>query len=902
MLTDTETTTTTVLATAYGDLEIWPITAVPGAERLPFAHRIILENLLRHQDGEVVTQRDIDALVAGGAGTHDIAFHPSRVFLHDTNGVPVLTDLAAMRDAFAAKGMDPALLDTEVPAQLTVDHSVVTDFFGRPDAPALNVRREYERNAERYRFIKWGREAFSGLEVVPPGAGIMHQVNVEYLADVVTVRDGRAFPDTVAGTDSHTTMVNGLSVLAWGVGGIEAEAAMLGEPVTMLIPPVVGVELVGRLRPGVTATDLVLTLTERMRALGVVGSIVEFHGPGVTEVSLATRCTIANMSPEFGSTSAIFPIDDATIEFLLMTGRSERQASLVETYARAQGLWSDPGCPADYDRRVVVDLDGITPSLAGPRRPQDRIELADAPAAAQRALAEAHLIAPLASSEQDRAVPDGAVAIASITSCTNTSNPAVMMAAGLLARNARARGLQSKSWVKTSLAPGSRVVTDYLAKAGLMSPLEELGFGLVGFGCMTCIGNSGDLLPEVLGGIEQDGIVVASVLSGNRNFDGRINNDVGMNFLTSPPLVVAYALVGTMHVDLTRDPLGHDEAGAPVYLADLWPSDQEIQQAVSSSIDPEMYTDAYSSIFDGDENWQGLDAPGGDGFDWDQDSTYLQRPPFLELDAAAGSTDIEGARVLMFLEDSVTTDHICPAGRIPAASAAGRHLTELGVGARDLSSYASRRGNWRVMKLGGFTNTRLVNRLVSAGNGGSTRDFLAGEPAATAPIREIHAVADAAADAGIPLIVLAGREYGTGSSRDWAAKVTRLLGVRAVIAQSFERIHRSNLVGMGVLPLQFEEGTNADTLGLDGSERFSIRGLAADADVPDHLEVVAVHPDTGSVTSFVVRARVDTSLEQRYLRSGGVLPYALERAASRHTQKPDITEKGGTTVLATPTG
>jgi aconitate hydratase len=886
--------TVSSLSTPLGDLEYWPLDAIAGTDRLSFAHRVILENLLRHHDGKVVTYDDIQAIVDGASGIHDIPFHPSRVFLHDTNGVPVLTDLAAMRDAFVAAGRDPELLDTHVPAHLTVDHSVVTDFFARPDAPQLNVLREYERNSERYRFIKWGRQAFSGLEVVPPGAGIMHQVNVEYLSEVVTVRDGRAFPDTVAGTDSHTTMVNGLAVLAWGVGGIEAEAAMLGEPVTMLIPPVVGVELVGRLRPGVTATDLVLTMTERMRALGVVGKIVEFHGRGVAQVSLATRCTIANMSPEFGSTAAIFPIDEATISFLRTTGREEKHVQTVELYARRQGLWHDPSRRANYDRNVVVDLDEITPSLAGPRRPQDRIELVDAPAASARELRSAHTIAPLRTELQNLTVPDGAVAIASITSCTNTSNPAVMVAAGLLARNAVARGLTVKPWVKTSLAPGSRVVTDYLAEANLLPALETLGFGLVGYGCMTCIGNSGDLLPDVLTGIRDDGIVAASVLSGNRNFDGRINNDVGMNFLTSPPLVVAYAIAGSMDVNLATDSLGTDVDGRDVLLSDIWPSDIEINDVVSSSIDPGMYTDAYSTIFDGDDNWRALDVPPGSTFDWDPASTYLQPPPFLEPEVAAPVSAITGARALLYLEDSVTTDHICPAGRIPVGSAAGRYLTEHGVGARELSSYAARRGNWKVMKLGGFTNARLVNKLVPPGNGGFTRDFtIGGENVGgeeKAPLREIHAVADTAASSGIPLIVLGGREYGTGSSRDWAAKVTRLLGVRAVIAQSFERIHRSNLVGMGVLPLQFEDGDNGESLGLDGTEVFDVAGIDPGTDIPPILTVTATHPQTNVITTFTVRSRVDTSLEQLYLRAGGVLPYAFARVANKNS--PSAAKEG----------
>ena len=874
---------TEVLPTALGELKIWPVDAVPDSDGLPFAHRIILENLLRHHDDSIVTEADVQAVISGGVGTHDIAFHPARVFLHDTNGVPVLTDLAAMRDSLAARGIDPASLDVHVPAHLTVDHSVVTDFFARPDAPALNVRREYERNEERYRFIKWGKQAFTGLEVVPPGAGIMHQVNVEYLADVITVRDGRAFPDTVAGTDSHTTMVNGLGVLAWGVGGIEAEAAMLGEPVTMVIPPVVGVELVGRLRPGVTATDLVLTLTERMRALGVVGQIVEFHGAGVAGVSLATRCTIANMSPEFGSTAAVFPIDAITIDFLRVTGRPEEHVQTVEAYARRQGLWHDPVQVARYDRRVVVDLDEITPSLAGPRRPQDRVELGDAPAASARELEDAHRVAPLRGASRAPAIPDGAVAIASITSCTNTSNPAVMIAAGLLARNAVARGLGSKPWVKTSLAPGSRVVTDYLAAAGLMAPLEDLGFGLVGYGCMTCIGNSGELLAPVQDAIRDDGVVVASVLSGNRNFDGRINNDVGMNFLASPPLVVAYAIAGSMDVDLTTDPLGTDPEGRPVHLAGIWPSNTEIQDVASRSITPEMYTEAYATIFDGDENWQALDATDGPTFQWDPASTYLQSPPFLQPELTTPITDIVGARALLRLGDSVTTDHICPAGRIPADSAAGRLLLERGVAVRELSSYAARRGNWQVMQVGGFANPRLANALVPAGSGGMTRDLSAVADPADAPIRPVHEVAASAAARGVPSIVLAGREYGTGSSRDWAAKVTRLLGVRAVIARSFERIHRSNLVGMGVLPLQYAPDESAETLGLDGTETFTIVGLSADQPVPETLEVLAVHPTTDAITRFTVRSRVDTALEQLYLQAGGVLPYALERVAARAT-------------------
>ncbi|MEX0158660.1 MULTISPECIES: aconitate hydratase AcnA [unclassified Microbacterium] len=860
------------LHTALGDLGIWPVDSLPETDRLPISHRIILENLLRHEDGDVVSRADIEAVLSK-AGRHDIAFHPSRVFLHDTNGVPVLTDLAAMRDAFATRGLAPEALDTTVPAHLTVDHSVVTDFFARPDAAALNVRREYERNEERYRFIKWGQQAFSSLQVVPPGAGIMHQVNVEYLASVIDVRDGLAFPDTVAGTDSHTTMVNGLAVLAWGVGGIEAEAAMLGEPVTMLIPPVVGVELVGRLRAGVTATDLVLTLTQRLRALGVVGNIVEFFGAGVTEISLATRCTIANMSPEFGSTAAMFPIDQVTLDFLLTTGRAPAHVSTVETYARRQALWHDPSRATDYDRELVVNLDDITPSIAGPRRPQDRLDLTDVPAAAVAALSHAHRTLTPATST---AVPDGAVAIAAITSCTNTSNPSVMVAAGLLARAAVARGLTPKPWVKTSLAPGSRVVTDYLERAGLLPYLEALGFSLVGYGCMTCIGNSGDLLPQAAAAVHEEGVVVASVLSGNRNFDGRINNDVGMNFLASPPLVVAYALAGSMDVDLVHGAVGVDRDGREVTLAELWPSDREIEELVSRSIDPDMYESAYATIFDGDGNWQALDAPDGHRFDWDPESTYLRRPPFLDLNRPPAGP-IDGARALVYLGDSVTTDHICPAGRIPRDSPAARLLADRGVAPEDLSSYAARRGNWEVMELGGFANPRLANRLLPEGNGGRTRDVVAPD----GRVREIAAVAADARAAGVPLIVLAGREYGTGSSRDWAAKVSRLLGIRAVIAESFERIHRSNLVGMGVLPLQFRDGMSAERLGLDGTETFDIDGVGDGPGVPRTLAVRATRATGGPAIDFTVDVRIDTSLEQRYFRAGGVLPYVLERAAIR---------------------
>ncbi|MGW9350810.1 aconitate hydratase AcnA [Nocardiopsis flavescens] len=865
------------LGYAGNEVDFFHVGAVPGTEDLPFAHKVMVENLLRHEDGDLVTADDVRAVVQGRTGTHEIAFHPSRVFLHDTNGVPVLTDLAALRDAVAERGGDPAAVDGAVPAELTVDHSVSTDFFARPDAPLLNVRREYERNRERYRFLKWGQRALSTLEVVPPGAGIMHQINVEYLARVVEVRDGVALPDTVAGTDSHTTMVNGLSVLAWGVGGIEAEAAVLGQPVSLLIPPVVGVELVGELRPGVTATDLVLTVTERMRRLGVVGAIVEFTGPGVGATGIATRCTLANMSPEFGSTAAVFPVDRTTLDFLRLTGRSEDRVRLVEAYAKEQGLWHDPDRRTRFDRTVTVDLDEVAPSLAGPRRPQDRLDLGGT----RRALRDA-LPASGPGDAGDAGEPadgprDGAVAIAAVTSCTNTSNPAVMIAAGLLARNAVRRGLRPRTWVKTSLAPGSRVVADYLERAGLMRDLEALGFGLVGFGCMTCIGNSGSLVPELAARVDE-GLVAASVTSGNRNFDGRVNNDVSLNFLASPPLVVAFALAGTVDVDLTAEPLGTGADGGPVTLADLWPSEAEVEAVAAASIDPSMYTEAYRTLFDGDDNWRGLDAPGGARFSWDPESTYLQRPPFPDggRDPGAPLSDITGARVLQLLGDSVTTDHICPAGRIPADGAAGRFLAERGTAVRDFNTFASRRGNWEVMLRGGFANPRLENRTTPGLPGGRAVDL--GPDGTGRVVDDVHAVAERHRRRGQPLVVIAGKEYGTGSSRDWAAKVTALLGVRAVLAESFERIHRSNLVGMGVLPLQFEDGQGARSLGLTGEEEYTFTGAQGRSEYPGRLRVSARHAATGeAVAEFSVRVRLDTSRERLYHRHGGLLPYILDR-------------------------
>ncbi|WP_326834549.1 aconitate hydratase AcnA [Amycolatopsis rhabdoformis] len=855
--------------------------AVPGSERLPLSHKILLENLLRHEDGHTVTAEHITALVRGGSdAAHDVvAFSPSRVFLHDTNGVPVLTDLAALRDAVAAAGGDPRAVRPRIPSHLTVDHSVATEVSGRADALRRNVEIEYTRNAERYRFLKWG-ETLDGVHVVPPGTGIMHQINLEYLANVVERRAGWAFPDTCAGTDSHTTMVNALGVLAWGVGGVEAEVALLGQPLSMLVPPVVGVELTGELGPGVTATDLVLTVVETLRAHGVVGKFVEFTGDAVARIPLAHRATISNMCPEFGATAAMFPIDGATLGYLRLTGRTPEHVTSVETYAKEQGLWHDPVARLRYDERLRIDLSGVTASLAGPRRPQDRVPLAAVPANATAAIsrvrAERNEPDPgsdEATHQRDRARPggagaDGAVAIAAITSCTNTSNPHVMVAAGLLARNARARGLTAKPWVKTSLAPGSKTVTEYLARAGLTGPLDELGFQLVGYGCMTCIGNSGPLLPDAAQAVAEHGAVVASVLSGNRNFDGRINNDVSLNYLASPPLVVAYALAGSVNHDLTTEPLGLDADGRPVLLADLWPDDAEIDEVVRAHLTPELFREAYTDVFGGDEHWAGVPASDGHHFAWEPDSTYLRRPPFLDevTETVEPARDVTGARTLLLLGDSVTTDHISPAGRIPATSSAGRHLTERGE--TDLNTYASRRGNFEVMVRGGFANPRLTNRLAPHAGGGVTPDFTRG-----GELVPIYEASRSYAAAGVPLIVIAGREYGTGSSRDWAAKTTALLKVNAVLAQSFERIHRANLVALGVLPLQFLDGDSAESLGLDGTEEFDLVGVEAVVRDPARPLTVRVRPGDRPAFEFAVRARLDTPREAAYYENGGVLPY-----------------------------
>ncbi|RNE67031.1 aconitate hydratase AcnA [Cryobacterium tepidiphilum] len=849
-------------------------------DRLPYTIRILLENLLRNEDGVTVDRAQIEALLDWGspeAFATPIALTPGRAFLHDTNGVPALADLASMRDAMRAIGGDPADVNPRIRSELVIDHSVVADFFGSADAAERNGRIEYERNAERYRFLRWGQQSLRNFQVVPPGTGIMHQVNVEYLAHVIDADNGWLRPDVCLGTDSHTTMVNGLGVLGWGIGGIEAEAAMLGETVDMLIPRVVGFRLTGTLPEGATATDLVLTITELLRAHGVVGAFVEFHGDGVGRVSVPDRLTIANMSPEFGSTCAYFPIDDETLRYLRFTGRSAEQVAIVEAYAREQGLWHRPEHAADYTERIELDLATVRPSLAGPRRPQDRVPLADAKprfaaelVSALGAGADPAFVVPVTLDGDRHELGHGAVAIAAITSCTNTSNPSVMVAAGLLARNAARLGLRSKPWVKTTLSPGSRVVTDYLDTAGLTAPLEQLGFHLAGYGCMTCIGASGPLIPEVEEAVREHGLSVVSVLSGNRNFDGRINPDARMNYLASPPLVVAYAVAGTMDIDLYADPLGQARDGSDVYLRDLWPSSGEISEVIESCLGPEMFERTYRDVFTGDDRWRSIDAPSGATFEWDEDSTYLRRPPYFDGMGVEPEpvTDIEGARVLVYLGDTVTTDHVSPAGAIPAASVAGEYLAARGVERFQLNTYASRRGNHEVMMRGTFANVRLQNRLVPGVEGGYTLDF-----AADGEMTSIYDAAMASRAAGTPLVVLGGQLYGSGSSRDWAAKGPALLGVRAVIAQSFERIHRSNLIGMGVLPLEFLPGEGAESLGLTGSEVFHIRGLGGIGhDTQRPTATVAA-----GGTEFTVTVRLDTPREREIYRHGGIMKFVLRR-------------------------
>ncbi len=902
------------------DYEIFRIDALPGVARLPFTHKVLLENLLRTEDGVNVTSSQIEALAhwdAQAVPTDEIQFSPARVIMQDFTGVPCVVDLATMREAVKELGGDPERINPLAPAELVIDHSVIADFFGTADSAVRNVDLEYERNRERYQFLRWGQSAFSQFKVVPPSTGIVHQVNVEALARVVMAANGQAYPDTCVGTDSHTTMVNGLGVLGWGVGGIEAEAAMLGQPVSMLIPRVVGFRLTGELPEGATATDLVLTITELLREHGVVGKFVEFYGDGVGAVPLANRATIGNMSPEYGSTAAIFPVDEETLRYLRLTGRTDDQIALVEAYCKEQGLWHDPAVEATYSENLALDLATVVPSLAGPKRPQDRIALTEAKSAFRSAVVthagaesgldradEASFPAsdPIAGGVTDPVKPrhadtstagrpsrptpvtmasgeqvtidHGAVVIAAITSCTNTSNPSVMIGAGLLAKNAVERGLTRKPWVKTTLAPGSQVVTDYYDKSGLTPYLDKLGFDLVGYGCTTCIGNSGPLPPEISAAVNDADLAVVSVLSGNRNFEGRINPDVKMNYLASPPLVVAYAIAGTMDIDLYNEPLGTDTAGEPVYLRDIWPTAADIEATVASAIDPQMFADRYQDVFAGDQRWQSLPTPTGDTFTWDADSTYVRKPPYFEGMQRDPSpvTDIAGARVLAKLGDSVTTDHISPAGAIKKDSPAGRYLTEHGILARDFNSYGSRRGNHEVMIRGTFANIRLRNQLLDDVEGGYTVDLLD-------PQRPQVAIFDAAqtyAAAGVPLVILAGKEYGSGSSRDWAAKGTSLLGVRAVIAESYERIHRSNLIGMGVLPLQYLDGQSAATLGLTGTETFDISGITAlnDGPVPATVSVVATRED-GTVVPFDAIVRIDTPGEADYFRNGGILQYVL---------------------------
>jgi aconitate hydratase len=855
---------------------------------LPFSLKILLENLLRTEGNGAVTAADIEALACWDAAADpsvEIAFTPARVLLQDFTGVPAVVDLAAMRDAIVALGGDGARIEPLVPAELVIDHSVQVDVFGTRDAFARNAAREFERNAERYAFLRWGQNAFERFAVVPPDTGIVHQVNLEYLARVVFVaeRAGElplAYPDTLVGTDSHTTMVNGLGVLGWGVGGIEAEAAMLGQPMSMLLPQVVGFRLDGALPEGATATDLVLTVTEMLRAKGVVGRFVEFFGAGLAGLPLADRATIGNMSPEFGSTAAIFPIDAETIRYLRFSGRPPEQIELVEAYAREQGLWHDEQTPEPrFSDTLALDLGEVEPSIAGPRRPQDRVPLRVARERFHEALATfaepspAGAPAAVATAEIDQ----GAVVIAAITSCTNTSNPSVMVAAGLLARAAVARGLTSRPWVKTSLAPGSRVVTEYLERAGLTEPLEALGFNLVGYGCTTCIGNSGPLPQEVSRAIAARDLAVVAVLSGNRNFEGRIQSEVKMNYLASPPLVVAYAIAGTMDIDLVGDPLGSDADGEPVYLRDIWPSSREIADTVAAAVQSDMFRRSYAEVFDGDHNWHSLEVPVGDHYDW-RESTYVRRPPFFEGLAAVPSApaEIAGARVLAVLGDSVTTDHISPAGAIKRDSPAGRYLQEQGVPVAEFNSYGARRGNHEVMVRGTFANIRLRNRLGADGGeslpeGGHTRHL---------PDGEVLAIYDAAmryAQEGVPLVVLGGKDYGAGSSRDWAAKGPLLLGVRAVIAESFERIHRANLVGMGILPLAFMPGESAASLGLTGEELIAVEGVGELLAAGERPLVARVSADD---RSFEARVRIDTPMEVEYYRHGGILQYVLRQLLS----------------------
>jgi aconitate hydratase len=918
--------------------EIYRLDAVKGTEKLPYSLKVLAENLLRNEDGANITKDHIEAIANWDPEAEpsiEIQYTPARVIMQDFTGVPCIVDLATMREAIGDLGGDPDKVNPLAPADLVIDHSVIADLFGSADAFERNVEIEYERNGERYQFLRWGQGAFSDFKVVPPGTGIVHQVNIEYLASVVMERDGVVYPDTCVGTDSHTTMVNGLGVLGWGVGGIEAEAAMLGQPVSMLIPRVVGFKLTGEIKPGVTATDVVLTVTQMLRKHGVVGKFVEFYGAGVAEVPLANRATLGNMSPEFGSTAAIFPIDEVTVEYLRFTGRNDEQIALVEAYAKEQGMWHEPDTEPKFSEYIELDLATVEPSIAGPKRPQDRISLSEAQAAFRRDIkayvgddgesedyskvdeasdesfpasdppdlvyanngeadvrsaanrSEGRPSNPVKVSSDERGdctLDHGAVVIAAITSCTNTSNPEVMIGAALLAKNAVDKGLASKPWVKTSLAPGSQVVTAYYERAGLTPYLEKLGFYLVGYGCTTCIGNSGPLPDEISKAVNDNDLAVTAVLSGNRNFEGRINPDVKMNYLASPPLVIAYALAGTMDFDFDDDSLGLDKDGKDVFLKDIWPSRDEIFATIESSISQEMFTKNYADVFKGDERWRNLPTPEGNTFEWDADSTYVRKPPYFEgmPPEPEPVSDIKGARVLALLGDSVTTDHISPAGSIKPGTPAAQYLDEHGVDKNDYNSYGSRRGNHEVMIRGTFANIRLRNQLLDDVSGGYTRDFTQDD----GPQAFIYDAAQNYAEQGIPLVVLGGKEYGSGSSRDWAAKGTSLLGVRAVITESFERIHRSNLIGMGVIPLQFPEGESAESLNLDGTEVFDITGIEklnvqgersdgkGDGETPRTVHVKA-SKDGGDDIEFDAVVRIDTPGEADYYRNGGILQYVL---------------------------
>jgi len=902
--------------------DVFRLDRIDGVGRLPYGLKVLLENLLRHEDGRLVTAEQVQALAAWDPSAEhgsEIQFSPARVLLQDFTGVPCVVDLVAMRDAMTALGGDPRKINPLIPAELVIDHSVIADVFGRPDAFRVNADLEFDRNKERYQLLRWAQQAFDNFRVVPPDTGICHQVNLEYLSRVVFDDDGLAYPDSLVGTDSHTPMVNGLGVLGWGVGGIEAEAAMLGQPMSMLIPPVVGLKLTGEFREGTTATDLVLTVAELLRRTGVVGKFVEFYGPGVANVPLANRATLGNMSPEYGSTASIFPIDRVTLDYLRLTGRPERQIRLVEAYAKEQGLWHDPAHEPTYSQTLELDLSTVEPSIAGPKRPQDRIPLSRARHAVRALLAGRSIDSPPVGLDESSAesfpasdpvavsrdhagdqptdrdglaqpddwpsepveitlddgttttVDHGHVVIAAITSCTNTSNPSVMVGAGLLAKNAVERGLAPKPWVKTSLAPGSRVVTDYYDAAGLTPYLDKLGFNLVGYGCTTCIGNSGPLIPQVSQAVTDHDLTVCSVLSGNRNFEGRIHPECKMNFLASPLLVIAYALAGSLHADLLGEPRGTGSDGQPVYLRDIWPTAAEVQQVIDQHLRAEMFTKGYADVFTGDDNWRGLDVPTGERFAWQNESTYVRQPPYFDGMRTDPDPlqDITGARVLALLGDSVTTDHISPAGSIKADSPAGRYLVEHGVQRRDFNSYGSRRGNHEVMIRGTFANIRLRNQLAPGTEGGVTRHLPDGEQ------MSIYDAAQRYASDGVPLLIIAGAEYGSGSSRDWAAKGTLLLGARAVLATSYERIHRSNLIGMGVLPLQFRAGDSPQSLGLTGEETYSVVGLRDSDTVPTTVTVRV--EGSGESREFTADVRIDTPAEAEYYRHGGILQYVLRQ-------------------------